>query len=533
MLKIVITNLGWIDSWLAFLKTEKAKKCVPKWNNCLIEVLAGLNTKQNENSNLNSDFQIDNWTKISSENQNNISNLELLSNNKADYWQFDRKKFDNLTIKSFHNWINNLKKNNSNDNSSNTRPFVDSKSLNKLQKRAYNLIQRNLKKNNQLLLRIEGEGGTGKSHLINAICSTYSKQDPIKKMIILLVAPTGRAAHNIGAETIHSFFGIPIKSFEQLSPGTSLKKLQTKIENCKAIMCDEFSQVGCKLFDAFERRCRQATGKTHELFGGLSIILVGDTRQIPPVLDRCLWNKIKKGEKSSNAIKNAQFAFNSFKKVIRLEQNHRQSDPEQEKFRQLLKRLRVCKSTLDDWNTLRPRIMGIATNELEFENAIYLTYTNPDCDAYNKEKIANIHQNNPNELICHIDAEHCGSLIAQSFPSSLFGSLSASLKLIRGAKIMITNNLWTEFGITNGSFGILTHIIYEHNKQPPSLPSSIIVKMDNDYIGPHIKDYPKHIVINPITHFYQDKKNTYQRTQLPIEVAFAITIHKCQGNYQF
>jgi ATP-dependent exoDNAse (exonuclease V) alpha subunit len=336
------------------------------------------------------------------------------------------------------------------------------------------------------LLRIEGEGGTGKSHLINAICSI----DPKKKVksIINLVAPTGRAAHQIYAQTIHSFFSIKYQSFQDLKPGIALDKLQKKMKACKVIICDEFSMVGCRLFDCFERRCRQATGKAHLLFGGLSIVLVGDTRQLPPVLDRCLWNKIKT---STTYIRNAQFAFGEFKNVIRLEQNHRQSDKNQEKFRQLLKRLRVCESTKDDWKILEPRIRGNAENESEFKNATYLIYA-----SHNLTKILEIKQNNSNLKIFEIDAEHNHSK-AQSFSANSFSSLEAHLTLIKGAKIMIINNLWTKHGITNGSFGTIMFIIYGPDKHPPGLPFSVIIKMDNDYNGPSLAKFKNYIVINP------------------------------------
>ena len=76
--------------------------------------------------------------------------------------------------------------------------------------------------------------------------------------------------------------------------------------------------------------------------------------------------------------------------------------------------------------------------------------------------------------------------------------LESSLFLARGAKVMITQNLWTEKGITNGTAGVVSHIIFEDNISPPNLPIALIIKMDSDYIGPHLIGLPNHIVLRPI-----------------------------------
>lgn len=77
-----------------------------------------------------------------------------------------------------------------------------------------------------------------------------------------------------------------------------------------------------------DSRLRQATGRLQEPFGGVSVVILGDTKQLPPVKDRPLWSKRKKDEKQD--IANGRAAFQLFQDVIILVENVRQGSPEQE-----------------------------------------------------------------------------------------------------------------------------------------------------------------------------------------------------------
>ena len=68
--------------------------------------------------------------------------------------------------------------------------------------------------------------------------------------------------------------------------GESLVRLQNNLKGITYIIIDEYSMLGQAMLGWIDRRCRQATGKTDEVFGGLSIILVGDHAQLPPVADK-------------------------------------------------------------------------------------------------------------------------------------------------------------------------------------------------------------------------------------------------------
>ena len=95
---------------------------------------------------------------------------------------------------------------------------------------------------------------------------------------------------------------------------------------------------------------------------------------------------------------------------------------------------------------------------------------------------------------------------------------------------MLTRNLWTQAGLCNGATGIIKDIIYQEGTEPPVLPLSVIVQFDDNYIGPTICSETPHCVpIIPVTSTSDTLGTAYERQQLPLRLAWAITIHKSQG----
>ena len=94
---------------------------------------------------------------------------------------------------------------------------------------------------------------------------------------------------------------------------------------------------------------------------------------------------------------------------------------------------------------------------------------------------------------------------------------------------MLTMNLWTDVGLCNGATGTIVDFIYASNQQPPDLPIAVIVKFD-DYAGPSLTNRITGCVpICTITATYNTSDGLYERQQLPLKLAWAITIHKSQG----
>ena len=134
-----------------------------------------------------------------------------------------------------------------------------------------------------LKMVIQGTAGTGKSYLIS--CLKYALQTPCEQSgyVLLLLAPIGVAVFNIHASTIHSALRIPIVEMHPLE-GQSLSKLQEEFCHIRYILIDEMSFIGPKMLTQIDARLhRDFPSHCTIPFGGCSIILLGDFRQLPPV----------------------------------------------------------------------------------------------------------------------------------------------------------------------------------------------------------------------------------------------------------
>ncbi|XP_068742117.1 ATP-dependent DNA helicase PIF1-like [Montipora capricornis] len=299
-----------------------------------------------------------------------------------------------------------------------------------------------------LLLIVLGVAGTGKSCLINAIRN-------LLQYSCAVTATTGKASYNINGCTIHSL----LRGNKDLT-GTNLIRLRQNLKGINYIIIDEYSMLGQTMFGWIDRRCRQATGKIAEVFGGKSIILVGDPGQLPPVADKPLYHS-----SPSSSIENIA----------------------------------------------------------EFQYATRLYFSNEEVANYNFHQLAELHQ-----PIARIDARHSSDLAKKASPDQMSG-LEPSIFLSKGAKIILTMNLWTNVGLCNGATGTVVYFIYANNQQPPDLTVSIIVKFD-DYSGPSINDsMPAYVPICPIKVTSETLDGVHERQQLPLKLAWAITMHKSQG----
>ena len=107
--------------------------------------------------------------------------------------------------------------------------------------------------------------------------------------------------------------------------------------------------------------------------------------------------------------------------------------------------------------------------------------------------------------------------------------LQPVLCLAKNSKVMLTMNLWPSVGLCNGATGTVVDFIYHSNLQPPSLPIAVIVQFD-EYEGPSIfEDKPNCVPICPVTVTLQISERCHERQQLPLKLAWALTIHKSQG----
>ena len=94
---------------------------------------------------------------------------------------------------------------------------------------------------------------------------------------------------------------------------------------------------------------------------------------------------------------------------------------------------------------------------------------------------------------------------------------------------MLTANIWQEVGLCNGASGTIQHLQYNANHRPPHLPVAILVEFDN-YSGPPFpSEHPHWVSIPPLTFEWESSGRCLSRQEFPLQLRYAITIHKSQG----
>ena len=91
---------------------------------------------------------------------------------------------------------------------------------------------------------------------------------------------------------------------------------------------------------------------------------------------------------------------------------------------------------------------------------------------------------------------------------------------------MLTSNLWVDMGLVNGAMGTVVAICYRNGESPPNLPIAVTVRFDS-YSGPTLSDGT--VPITPLRRTWSPSGGSCSRLQLPLKLAWAVTIHKAQG----
>ena len=355
-------------------------------------------------------------------------------------------------------------------------------------------------------LFLTGRAGTGKTTFLRKLRETTSK-----RMVVL--APTGVAAINAQGNTIHSFFQLP---FAPYVPGKGFlsadkkffrfSKLKRRIISAMSLLViDEVSMVRPDILDAIDMILRRFRNPTKP-FGGVQLLLIGDLRQLPPVLKETEWQHLEPYYSSpyffdSIALKQAGY------QAIELTTVYRQSDRE---FISILNAIRDGKADMDILRLLNTRYIP-GFNPGEDEGYIRLTTHNHIANDYNARKLAEL----PAQPFTY-EAEVSGEFPESNFP------IDRQLVLKEGAQVMfVKNDTGAYRRYYNGLIGTVTALSDSSiTVMPRNGGDSIEVeRVDWENTRYAVNEESKEIVQETIGTF----------NQFPLKTAWSITIHKSQG----
>ncbi|MBQ8251392.1 MAG: AAA family ATPase [Alphaproteobacteria bacterium] len=343
---------------------------------------------------------------------------------------------------------------------------------------------------------IQGQAGTGKSTFIKYLFEHSSKR-------IRILCPTAIAALNIAGVTIHSLFRLPLSDYIVKEQVEIKKKTINILKKTDIIVIDEISMVRPDIIDTMDYILKQARGDFSP-FGGVQMVFVGDLCQLPPVIKQTTSHIFKQRYGiaepyffDAKSFKMASFCFKEFKKV------YRQSDDV------LLKQLSNIREKKNLNEALHLFNKAKFENEDDLKTAITITPYRLIADKINQMRLAHIPS----------DEKTYEAKAKGAFEKALDTPAPKSLTLKVGALVIFNKNNPPSF--INGSMGEVIDLQREYLKVRLLQNNKIIT------VGKEIWQ--------SFSYEYDAKtdtvleKETGSFEQFPIQLGYALTIHKAQG----
>lgn len=336
---------------------------------------------------------------------------------------------------------------------------------------------------------LTGQAGSGKTYLLNQYVDFLKS----KKIPVAVTASTGIAATHMNGITIHSWCGMAIKEF--LTP-VDLKKLEKNLRirrrmlKTRVLIIDEISMLHARQLDMVDQICRHFKDSSLP-FGGLQVVLCGDFFQLPPV--------------QRNRENEVEFVFDSRVwlsadfEVCYLDEQHRQKDDSMTKVLNGIRSGKVDEEMLD---ILSQRLDAVIEIDI---NPTRLYTHNYDVDRINDFELRKI---SSKQTVYHMHVDGHEKLV-RSLKDGCLAPEKLLLKI--GAQVMFVKNNF-DAGFVNGTMGRVIDFEGEHR-----LP---VVKITS---GDEITVQPESWIVE------ESDKVVASIRQLPLRLAWAITVHKSQG----
>ncbi|VAW60122.1 DNA repair and recombination protein, putative helicase [hydrothermal vent metagenome] len=352
---------------------------------------------------------------------------------------------------------------------------------------------------------LTGKAGTGKTTFLHRL-----KESSPKRMIV--TAPTGVAAINAGGVTLHSFFQMPFGPFIPGSDAhqqTQHRKINKEkisiIKSLDLLVIDEISMVRADLLDGVDAILRRYKHRDRP-FGGVQLLMIGDLHQLSPVIKDDEWALLKPYYDtgyffSSNALKQTDMVS------IELKHIYRQSDAH---FIELLNKVRDNRLDAQSFQVLNTRHIPDFKPK-DGENYITLTTHNRLADDINCQRMDSLHLK-PFVFKAEIEGD---------YPENIYPT-AEELTLKEGAQVMfVRNDSSTDKKYFNGKIGKIVQIGKEgvSVKCPGDSANIFVEEVTWENIRYTLDEETKEISEKLIGSFHQ----------VPLRMAWAITIHKSQG----
>ena len=440
---------------------------------------------------------------------------------------------------------------------------------------------------------INGVAGVGKTVLVNHIATLYHKfycQSSVESenlLVVGIIAPTATAATLISGTTIHNFCQCGVGEYQDLE-GNELQIFQHKWRNLKVLFGDERGMWGKKILAILLRRIMQLfPERQHLIFGGINLILAGDNGQLGPVKDNVIWLRDPQKDQTYKLGKNSKFSavetcnnqlatefYAAIDKVFFLTKVERVVDPtvfdhlkdpdlinkaiaQEKEFQEMLPQIRNGMVSRSAFELLKTRTTAAQTlpDLVNFrKDAINIVLSNKVANERNMEGLQRDATLAGSRGFVKVSSVHVGGdaatrKVAERVSGRDSGGIENTIVFVENSPVLYRRNLCVGAKLVNGSSGKFKAIVRDVTNQDyfegnlTEAPVLFVIVEFPRYLGPPFSLRAGEEKYVPVLFKEGDvlikkkspdgnKKLLWDRITrrgLPLMLAYAITVHRCQG----